>query len=197
MTVLEELCRPSSTRPSAPWSPPSPPSFVTSGSVEEDILERAKKKMVLDHLVIQVRLRVAVAVAPRASFEGTAWPPAAAGNVCYPLGAARLLCRLVEPADSRDGRSPNQSLAPLFPCPHALPFLPSPPQRMDTSGRTVLGAGGGQEQAKQMFGKVGRRLPRVLREPAQLWGRASRVSGRGAAGRACPCTHWRCVGSLC
>jgi hypothetical protein len=25
---------------------------------------------------------------------------------------------------------------------------------MDTSGRTVLGAGGGQEQAKQMFGKV-------------------------------------------
>eukprot|EP00245_Coleochaete_scutata_P008978 TRINITY_DN2859_c0_g4_i2.p1 TRINITY_DN2859_c0_g4~~TRINITY_DN2859_c0_g4_i2.p1 ORF type:complete len:1231 (-),score=311.18 TRINITY_DN2859_c0_g4_i2:118-3264(-) len=27
--------------------------FVTSGSVEEDILERAKKKMVLDHLVIQ------------------------------------------------------------------------------------------------------------------------------------------------
>ncbi len=26
---------------------------------------------------------------------------------------------------------------------------------MDTSGRTVLGAGGGQEQAKQMFGKVG------------------------------------------
>lgn len=28
-------------------------SLVTSGSVEEDILERAKKKMVLDHLVIQ------------------------------------------------------------------------------------------------------------------------------------------------
>jgi chromodomain-helicase-DNA-binding protein 1 len=27
--------------------------FVTSRSVEEDILERAKKKMVLDHLVIQ------------------------------------------------------------------------------------------------------------------------------------------------
>ncbi|XP_062079484.1 protein CHROMATIN REMODELING 5-like [Humulus lupulus] len=27
--------------------------FVTSKSVEEDILERAKKKMVLDHLVIQ------------------------------------------------------------------------------------------------------------------------------------------------
>ena len=27
--------------------------FVTSGSVEEDILERAKRKMVLDHLVIQ------------------------------------------------------------------------------------------------------------------------------------------------
>jgi chromodomain-helicase-DNA-binding protein 1 len=27
--------------------------FLTSGSVEEDILERAKKKMVLDHLVIQ------------------------------------------------------------------------------------------------------------------------------------------------
>ncbi|KAL4434102.1 hypothetical protein ABPG75_000543 [Micractinium tetrahymenae] len=52
--------------------------FVTSGSVEEDILERAKRKMVLDHLVIQ---------------------------------------------------------------------------RMDTSGRTVLGTGGGQEQAKQMFGK--------------------------------------------
>ncbi|PRW57711.1 CHROMATIN REMODELING 5 isoform A [Chlorella sorokiniana] len=52
--------------------------FVTSGSVEEDILERAKQKMVLDHLVIQ---------------------------------------------------------------------------RMDTSGRTVLGSGGGQEQAKQMFGK--------------------------------------------
>jgi chromodomain-helicase-DNA-binding protein 1 len=26
---------------------------VTSGSVEEDILERAKRKMVLDHLVIQ------------------------------------------------------------------------------------------------------------------------------------------------
>lgn len=27
--------------------------LVTKGSVEEDILERAKKKMVLDHLVIQ------------------------------------------------------------------------------------------------------------------------------------------------
>lgn len=27
--------------------------FVTSGSVEEEILERAKRKMVLDHLVIQ------------------------------------------------------------------------------------------------------------------------------------------------
>lgn len=27
-------------------------------------------------------------------------------------------------------------------------------QRMDTSGRMVLGSGGGQEQAKQMFGKV-------------------------------------------
>ncbi len=27
--------------------------FVTSSSVEEDILERAKRKMVLDHLVIQ------------------------------------------------------------------------------------------------------------------------------------------------
>lgn len=26
---------------------------MTSGSVEEDILERAKRKMVLDHLVIQ------------------------------------------------------------------------------------------------------------------------------------------------
>lgn len=32
-----------------------PRRFVTSGSVEEDILERAKKKMVLDHVVIQVR----------------------------------------------------------------------------------------------------------------------------------------------
>lgn len=30
-------------------------------------------------------------------------------------------------------------------------------QRMDTSGRTVLGAGGGQEQAKQMFGKASAR----------------------------------------
>ena len=27
--------------------------FLTSGSVEEDILQRAKQKMVLDHLVIQ------------------------------------------------------------------------------------------------------------------------------------------------
>lgn len=27
--------------------------FLTAGSVEEDILERAKKKMVLSHLVIQ------------------------------------------------------------------------------------------------------------------------------------------------
>jgi chromodomain-helicase-DNA-binding protein 1 len=27
--------------------------FVTSGSVEEDILERARQKMILDHLVIQ------------------------------------------------------------------------------------------------------------------------------------------------
>lgn len=27
--------------------------LVTKGSVEEDIIERAKKKMVLDHLVIQ------------------------------------------------------------------------------------------------------------------------------------------------
>ena len=27
--------------------------LVTKGSVEEDIVERAKKKMVLDHLVIQ------------------------------------------------------------------------------------------------------------------------------------------------
>lgn len=27
--------------------------FVTTGSVEEEILERAKRKMVLDHLVIQ------------------------------------------------------------------------------------------------------------------------------------------------
>lgn len=31
--------------------------FVTSKSVEEDILERAKRKMVLDHLVIQVSIR--------------------------------------------------------------------------------------------------------------------------------------------
>ena len=28
--------------------------LVTSASVEEDVLERAKRKMVLDHLVIQV-----------------------------------------------------------------------------------------------------------------------------------------------
>ena len=27
--------------------------LVTQGSIEEDIIERAKKKMVLDHLVIQ------------------------------------------------------------------------------------------------------------------------------------------------
>ena len=52
--------------------------LLTSGSVEEDILERAKQKMVLDHLVIQ---------------------------------------------------------------------------RMDTSGRTVLGAGAATTAAKQMFGK--------------------------------------------
>jgi hypothetical protein len=52
---------------------------------------------------------------------------------------------------------------PVTPCPPqadlpaSLTLLPSPSclQRMDTSGRTVLGAGGGQEQAKQMFGKVG------------------------------------------
>lgn len=53
--------------------------LLTSGSVEENILERAKQKMVLDHLVIQ---------------------------------------------------------------------------RMDTSGRTVLDASGGQATAKAMFGKV-------------------------------------------
>lgn len=39
---------------------------------------------------------------------------------------------------------------------------------MDTSGRTVLGTGGGQEQAKQMFGKVGE-------------------GGRQDAGAACAC----------
>ena len=44
--------------PSVRARPPPPPApharrFVTSGSVEEDILERAKRKMVLDHLVIQ------------------------------------------------------------------------------------------------------------------------------------------------
>ena len=33
--------------------PCAPRRFLTSGSVEEDILERAKQKMVLDHLVIQ------------------------------------------------------------------------------------------------------------------------------------------------
>ena len=27
--------------------------FVSKGSIEEDILERAKRKMVLDHLIIQ------------------------------------------------------------------------------------------------------------------------------------------------
>lgn len=30
-----------------------PSRFLTSGTVEEDILQRAKQKMVLDHLVIQ------------------------------------------------------------------------------------------------------------------------------------------------
>jgi hypothetical protein len=36
--------------------------LVTSASVEEDVLERAKRKMVLDHLVIQVRVAVGVVV---------------------------------------------------------------------------------------------------------------------------------------
>ncbi len=34
--------------------------FVTANSVETDILERAKRKMVLDHLVIQVNRGVIV-----------------------------------------------------------------------------------------------------------------------------------------
>jgi hypothetical protein len=36
-----------------PWCLVDCRRFVTSSSVEEDILERAKRKMVLDHLVIQ------------------------------------------------------------------------------------------------------------------------------------------------
>ena len=63
--------------------------FLTRNSVEEDILERAKQKMVLDHLVIQ---------------------------------------------------------------------------RMDTSGRTVLGPNAAATAAKQMFGKV-----RVLDAVKGLW----------------------------
>lgn len=52
---------------------------------------------------------------------------------------------------------PNRKLcARLTTNPHFASPLPSPMQRMDTSGRMVLGSGGGQEQAKQMFGKVWR-----------------------------------------
>jgi SNF2 family DNA or RNA helicase len=43
--------------------------LVTSASVEEDVLERAKRKMVLDHLVIQVRVR--------AEWAGGVWVPLA------------------------------------------------------------------------------------------------------------------------
>ena len=45
--------------------------FLTSGSVEEDILERAKQKMVLDHLVIQ---RMDTSGCARAK-PGTTVPP--------------------------------------------------------------------------------------------------------------------------
>lgn len=45
--------------------------FLTSGSVEEDILHRAKQKMVLDHLVIQ-RMDTSgrTILGPRAATEG-------------------------------------------------------------------------------------------------------------------------------
>ncbi len=42
-----------STSPAAHVNAQGNHRFLTSGSVEEDILERAKQKMVLDHLVIQ------------------------------------------------------------------------------------------------------------------------------------------------
>lgn len=53
--------------------------FVTSGSVEEEILERAKRKMVLDHLVIQ-----------RMDTSGEAPPPAAAAAAAVHL--SRCAC---------------------------------------------------------------------------------------------------------
>ncbi len=45
--------------------------FLTSGSVEEDILNRAKQKMVLDHLVIQ-RMDTSgrTILGPRAATDG-------------------------------------------------------------------------------------------------------------------------------
>lgn len=127
-------------------------SLVTSGSVEEEILERAKKKMVLDHVVIQVSGTAAV---PPWYFGGQ---PASAG-----------LPHDVHPAPSTQHPALPCSAHTALPCPPTHHPRLAPLQRMDTSGRTVLGAGsGGQEEVKKMFAKVRARRGREGRRGGVL-----------------------------
>lgn len=153
--------------------PLSPASFVTSGSVEEDILERAKQKMVLDHLVIQVGPFSCIVVTRLVALGCVrAWGCSgrkALGHLVIQVGllcgalfssaCSVLLCSVL--FCSVLGSSPQALCCQLSWLCGVLTCTPCvcvpPPQRMDTSGRTVLGSGGGQEQAKQMFGKVRQR----------------------------------------
>ena len=88
--------------------------FVTSGSVEEDILERAKRKMVLDHLVIQ-----------RMDTSGrTVLDPAAAAAQANKMFGKVRVC--VHVGLGACGRSRGVRLSPcLHPPSYALPPLPS------------------------------------------------------------------------
>jgi hypothetical protein len=72
--------------------------FVTSGSVEEEILERAKRKMVLDHLVIQ-RMDTSGAYctvqgAGHHAVLGTLCLVADSPMPCYGTCAPACVCRL-------------------------------------------------------------------------------------------------------
>ena len=73
--------------------------FVTSGSVEEDILERAKRKRVLDHLVRRL--------GGRGGGACLAWAPALL-HVC--------VCTCGRPCGRADGRASAKSIIPNGSC---------------------------------------------------------------------------------
>ncbi len=105
---------------------------MTSGSVEEDILNRAKQKMVPDHLVIQ-----RMDTSARYSVLGS--------NHANAVLNSHSVCRFLT-SGSVEEDILNRAKQKMV-----LDHLVI--QRMDTSGRTILGPRAATDGAKTLFGK--------------------------------------------